>query len=119
MKTVRVIKSLELTLPADRPRCAYCGKLLRPFTVTLAWDEPDKDPPSPGSGHGFFDTQIVEYVQAIRVLNSFGRTGIQVWCGRYQGYERQADGVPLFCKLGCAALFASAAYRAGYRMKAK
>lgn len=40
-----------------------------------------------------------------------------VWTGRYLGYGNDGKGIPLFNTMKNAVIFASAAYRAGYRIK--
>lgn len=42
-----------------------------------------------------------------------------VWCGQWKGYGRDAEGKPLFRNLQTALAFAVAAYKAGYRVKAR
>lgn len=40
-----------------------------------------------------------------------------VWTGRYEGYGNDGTGTPLFRTMRNAVQFASAAYRAGFRIK--
>ena len=82
-------------LPADRPRCGHCNKLLTP------WVKETREEYRPEEG-------------GIR-----SRIVARAFDGWWRGYPRRQDPPPLFCTLKCAQAFAVAAHKAGYRIVRK
>lgn len=86
---------------AERPRCGYCDKPLRPI-ITAEWVRVER-PLGP----------VIELPATGRLVQTGGgfesKRGPSSWLGKYQSYGH-------FCTLRCADAFANAAYRAGYRI---
>ena len=80
---------------SERPRCPNCGEPLRPYMNS---ETERRETPRANIGG---------------LVVSGGHTFVTVskeWNGRYHAYGA-------FCTLRCAAAFANAAHKAGYRLK--
>ena len=108
---------------ADRPKCFFCGKALRPYTTDVTdarHDSADFSVPPPAGEVAFgsmYDT-LNDY-QPDRVYKRcyrFGKIAWSYWTGRYRGYGRDKLNVTMFCTSTCAQMFAYAAVNGGYRM---
>jgi hypothetical protein len=80
-------------LPAERPRCAHCDKLLRPWVTET---RENVRPPEGG-------------IRSRVVSRKFD--------GLWRGYPHSRN--PIFCTLRCTLAFAVAAHKAGYRIVRK
>lgn len=94
-----------------RPRCAHCGKPLRPRFEKEVRTTPEK----------LYDAVLA--LQQERALCVRSKTAgawtsvVEGWFGKYLGYGRDAQNLPIFDTQTCGVQFAAQAYRFGYRSR--
>jgi hypothetical protein len=116
------LKHTSIVAPLDkRPHCRCCGERLKLRTWHVYFES------FGGSGSREADNarllaeakgwSVVELKRDSDGCSTGEPRMLAVWDGGYCGYGFGADNERLFCKQDCAVIFASASYRAGYRLK--
>ncbi len=96
----------------ERPCCPYCGKKLRPDTSFVEVDGDRTVPPRsfPNNRPQFGDGSGYSPDRVYRRQRFLDKTWFHYWTGIYDAYSQ------LFCTYNCGVMFATAAFKAGYRM---
>jgi hypothetical protein len=63
-----------------------------------------------------WERDVAEYLPKAKAWATTDRNLFSVWCGEFQGWAHDADGVPLFRTYACGVRFAEIQYNAGHRV---
>ena len=92
---------------AKRPVCQYCEKPLK-----LETHFPDL---WLGDGAPRYGATL-DLPSDAKAWSKVDRDCLTIWCGKYQGWGTDENGLPLFCTYICGVRFAQATYRGGKRI---